>query len=203
MKRDEDEKLKWKLLDTKHPVQNQWLDLREETYQMPDGSVAGPFYTFSKKSYVVIAAMDEDDRFVCVRQYRQGIGKVTVEFPAGAIETSMRHPDHETAFAAAQRELMEETGCVSEHWQFLEEIASMPSLNDDYAYLYLARGCRRVGEQKLDVTEFLEYETYSMEEIRAMIMDGSFPQPVHALAYYMAKEVLKKSGYSTEDNRGE
>jgi len=193
MARDEDEKLKWKLLETKHPVHNQWLDLREETYRMPDGSTAGPFFTFSKKSYVVIVALNEAGQYICVRQYRQGIGKVTVEFPAGAIETTVRHPDREPAFASAKRELQEETGCVSERWQFLEEIASLPTSNDDYAYLYLARDCHHVSDQKLDATEFLDYETHTAEEIRAMITDGTFPQPVHALAWYMAKEALNRT----------
>ena len=193
MARDEDEKLKWKLLETKHPVHNQWLDLREETYRMPDGSTAGPFFTFSKKSYVVIVALNEAGQYIFVRQYRQGIGRVTVEFPAGAIETTVRHPDRETAFAAAKRELQEETGCVSEQWQFLEEIASLPTSNDDYAYLYLARDCHHVSDQKLDATEFLDYETHTTEEIRAMITDGTFPQPVHALAWYMAKEALNRT----------
>ena len=92
-----------------------------------------------------------------------------------------------------RRELQEETGCVSEQWQFLEEIASLPTSNDDYAYLYLARDCHHVSDQKLDATEFLDYETHTTEEIRAMITDGTFPQPVHALAWYMAKEALNRT----------
>lgn len=186
-----DEELKWKLLSTSHPVKNQWIDLREETYRMPDGETAGPFYTFSRRNYAVVAALDQDGRYICVRQFRQGIGEVTTEFPAGAIESGEDKPDEETALAAAKRELMEETGCVSDHWTHLITIPSMATISDNYAYLFLAENCRKAGEQDLDATEFLNAGRLSGEEIRGLIRQGKFQQAVHAAAFLMAEEILR------------
>ena len=42
-------------------------------YRFPDGSVFEPYYSYSRRDYVVIVASDEDGNYLCVRQFRQGI----------------------------------------------------------------------------------------------------------------------------------
>lgn len=78
--------LAWEEISRKTLIHNEWIDLRESAYRFPDGSVFEPFYSYSRRDYVVIVATDEDGRYICVRQYRQGIKEVTTEFPAGGIE---------------------------------------------------------------------------------------------------------------------
>ena len=68
---DEREKLAWEPVKTEHIVQDRWIDFRKTEFRMPDGSLLGPFYNYSRRSYVVIIASDEAGRFLCVRQYRQ------------------------------------------------------------------------------------------------------------------------------------
>ena len=81
-----DDALKWKPVSTEHVVQDKWIDFRRMAFELPDGTVFSPYYNFSRRSYVVIVASDEADRYLCVRQYRHGIGEVTTEFVAGGIE---------------------------------------------------------------------------------------------------------------------
>ena len=81
-----EQNLTWKEIETEHLIQDEWLDFRKSTYRMPDGSVWSPFYTYSRKDYVVIVATDEEGRYICVRQFRQGLREVTTEFPAGGLE---------------------------------------------------------------------------------------------------------------------
>ena len=71
MDRD-DLNLKWKHLHTEHLIQDQWIYLRATAYQMPDGNVYEPYYTFRRKDYVVIVASDTEGRYLTVRQFRQG-----------------------------------------------------------------------------------------------------------------------------------
>ncbi len=78
--------LAWEEVSTEHIVQDEWIDFRRSSYRFPDGSIHGPFYSYIRKDYVVIVASDEEGRYICVRQFRQGIGEVTTEFPAGGIE---------------------------------------------------------------------------------------------------------------------
>ena len=107
------ENLEWEEISTEHIVQDEWIDFRRSAYRFPDGSVFEPYYSYSRRDYVVIAASDEEGRYLCVRQYRQGIGEVTTEFPAGGIERSDgreygsgNYPSvSEDALEAAKREL--------------------------------------------------------------------------------------------------
>ena len=86
--KNNDENLKWEEISTEHIVQNEWIDFRKSAYRFPDGSVFEPFYSYSRRDYVVIVASDTEGNFICVRQFRQGIKEVTTEFPAGGIERS-------------------------------------------------------------------------------------------------------------------
>ena len=89
-----DENLRWKLVKEEHLRQDKWIDFRQNIYELPDGTEIGPVYNFSKHSFSVVVATDEEGRYICVRQYRHGIDEITTEFPAGAIEykESEEHP---------------------------------------------------------------------------------------------------------------
>ncbi|MEE8886790.1 MAG: NUDIX hydrolase [Eubacteriales bacterium] len=192
--KNEDEALKWKLVKSEHIVHDKWVDFRREAYQLPDGRVFDPYYTYSRRSYVVIVASDEDGKFLCVRQYRQGIHEVTTEFPAGGIETPGNSADYqdrehaEHALEAAKRELKEETGCVSDDWSHLITIPSNATVADNYAFVYRAKNCHLVSGQKLDETEFLHMHRLSPDEIEDLIRHGKFQQAIHVMAWLLAKE---------------
>ena len=123
----EDRDLVWEEISTEHLIRDEWIDLRRSAFRFPDGRVFEPYYSYTRRDYVVVVASDPDGRYLCVRQFRQGIRKVTTEFPAGGIErgdrTAPGESDPDTALAAARRELLEETGCVSDDWTFLMKVA--------------------------------------------------------------------------------
>ena len=84
MRKDQD--FIWTPLSVEHIVQDEWIDFRKVKYRYPDGRVFEPFYQYSRRSYSVIVPVTEDGQYLCVRQFRHGIGEVTTEFPAGGIE---------------------------------------------------------------------------------------------------------------------
>ena len=187
--------LVWEPLEVEHIEKNQWIDFRRTTYRLPDGAVSKPVYTYSRRNYVVIVAVDEAGKYLCVRQFRQGIGAVTTEFPAGGIERSDGRdyggsPDLEDILEAAKRELREETGCVSDCWTHLLSVPSNATIADNYAHLILAEKCRKIGGLHLDDGEFLNDVVLSGEEIEGLVARGQFQQASHILAYFMAKEKL-------------
>ena len=65
-----EEELRWEAVRTEHLVRDQWIDFRKTAYKMPDGRVLEPYYSYSRRSYVVIVASDEEGKFLCVRQFR-------------------------------------------------------------------------------------------------------------------------------------
>ena len=185
--------LAWEEISTEHIIQDEWIDFRRSAYRFPDGSVFEPYYSYSRKDYVVIVASDTEGNYLCVRQYRQGIEKVTTEFPAGGIERTDGKEyggsgdiSAEESLAAAKRELREETGYESDEWRHLLKVPSNATIADNYAHLFVARNCRKVSGQDLDDTEFLNVIKLSAQEIETLIAEGKFQQAVHIAAWLLA-----------------
>lgn len=193
---NKDADLMWEPVSVEHVIQDKWIDLRRAEYRFPDGTTFSPFYNYSRRSYVVIVASDAEGNYLCVRQYRHGIGEVTTEFVAGGIESSTGREyitkedtlsSHENALEAAKRELKEETGYTSDEWEHLLTIPSAATIADNYAFIFRARNCRRTSEQHTDSTEFLRMEKYSAEEIEELIATGRFQQAMHVMAWLLAQ----------------
>ena len=185
--------LAWEEISTEHIIQDEWIDFRRSAYRFPDGSVFEPYYSYSRKDYVVIVASDTEGNYLCVRQYRQGIEKVTTEFPAGGIERTDGKEyggsgdiSAEESLAAAKRELREETGYESDEWRHLLKVPSNATIADNYAHLFVARNCRKVSGQDLDDTEFLNVIKLSAQEIETLIAEEKFQQAVHIAAWLLA-----------------
>jgi ADP-ribose pyrophosphatase len=192
----DDQALTWQEVETEHLAEDQWIDFRRVKYRMPDGSEAAPFYNYSRKDYVVIAARDTEGRFICVRQFRHGIRTCTTEFPAGGIEGEEGHDyalpskstvSMEAALEAARRELKEETGYVSDSWRHLITIPSNATIADNYAYVFAAQDCRKAAEPDPDDTEFLGDVLLTEREIEGLIRQGGFQQALHVMAFMMLK----------------
>ena len=199
-----EENLAWTELKTEHIIQDEWIDFRRSSYRYPDGRVFEPFYSYSRRNYTVVVASDEEGRYLCVRQYRQGIRKVTTEFPAGGIErvSGKEYGSNEyieTALEAAKRELSEETGYVSDDWDHLLTVPANATLADNYAFVFRARNCRKECEQDLDETEVLGVKKLSAVEIEALIHTGEFQQAVHVMAWLLAKEAKQGSERITDN----
>ena len=191
-----DADLMWETVHVEHVIQDQWMDLRKVEYRFPDGSTFSPYYNYSRRSYAVIVASDEDGKYLCVRQFRHGIGEVTTEFVAGGIECDNGKEyiskqdtvtSREDALAAAKRELEEETGYTSDEWEHLITIPSAATIADNYAFIFRAKNCRRTHEQHTDSTEFLRMEKYSAGEIEELIATGKFQQAMHVMAWLLAQ----------------
>ncbi|MBO5550599.1 MAG: NUDIX hydrolase [Lachnospiraceae bacterium] len=196
MENNDREQLEWEEISVEHIVQDEWIDIRRSAYRFPDGSVFEPYYSYSRRDYVVIVASDEEGRYLCVRQFRQGIKEVTTEFVAGGIERrdgkeyggDRSRASSEDALTAAKRELKEETGYEGGEWTHLLTVPSNATIADNYAHIFSAVNCRRTGGQRLDETEFLNVARLSGDEIDKMVASGEFKQAVHCLAWLLAKK---------------
>ncbi len=190
-----DNNLTWKLQKEEHVIQDEWIDFRRNDYLLPNGSVIGPVYNYSKHSFSIVVATDKDNNFICVRQYRHGIDELTTEFPAGGIEYKDKSDvpyitfeniiaSEEDAFLAAKRELKEETGYISDNWSHLITTPANATLSNSNVHIYCATNCQKVASQELDDTEFLNVELISEEALKKKIFGGDFKQSLHILAYY-------------------
>lgn len=151
-------------------------------YRMPSGKEAD-WDILAGGRTVAIVALTEGDEVVVVRQFRPGPAKVLLELPGGNV-------DHgESVEAAAERELLEETGFKA---TTLEVVAQtwLAAYATAERYAVVARGCRRVAAPTPDPGEFLEPVELSMSEFVRHVLGGQLTDADIALRGLVALGVL-------------
>ena len=93
---------------------------------------------------VGIVAVTSTGCVVLVEQHRPPVDRRVIELPAGLSRDLAEHAN-ETLLAAAQRELLEETGYTAESWTELVSGYSSPGLTDESITLFLAERLQRQG----------------------------------------------------------
>lgn len=146
------------------------------------GANIDEFHVLEVPKWACVCCIDESGRLVLIRQYRHGIGRVTLELPAGVIESS------ETPLEGAQRELLEETGYTSDDWTALPTLAPEPARHTNHAHCFVARRARRTGKQNLDEVEDLVVELFPVSDLMHCIETGEITHAVHVAALLWAKQ---------------
>jgi ADP-ribose pyrophosphatase len=116
-------------------VLHEWAAWRlvERQFRDPHGNSFARTFVESP-GVVAIAAVDDRERLVMVRQYRPALDMTLWEIPAG-----MRDVEGESPLTCAQRELREETGFVAVEWAELGRVAQSPGTSNSIAEVFLAR----------------------------------------------------------------
>ena len=154
-------------LSGKHVFKGRIIDLEVDQIQLPDGhnSIRE---VINHPGGVAIAALNERDELLMVRQFRYPFRTVLLELPAGKLEPG------EIPLEAAKREQKEETGTQAEEYLSLGKYFATPAYCTEQIYLWACR-VTAFGEQHLDEGEFLEVETVPLEKAVAMVLNNEIP----------------------------
>ena len=107
---------------------------------------------------------------------------VLASFPEGLVDP------RESPEMTARRELLEETGFEAGHISLLKEVRS--AYTTERQVILLASDCHKVGQQKLDATEFIEVFTLPLTEFRKMLRQAEDTSFVNVDAGYLALDKL-------------
>lgn len=112
-------------------------------------------------------ALTPEKEVVLVEQYRFGIQEPTLEIPGGMVDAP------ESPLEGAKRELLEETGYVSEEWTNLGKVSANPAIQDNFTHLFLARNCRFKGAKNPDTHERINVHKLSIDRFLNLVKDGT------------------------------
>ena len=143
-----------------------WIKVLRERVRLPGGRVVEDYHRIAIADCVIMYAETDDGRVVVERQYKHGAQNVGLSLPAGAIDAG------EDPLLAAQRELLEETGYEARDWKLAGRYAVNGNYGCGFAYMYLARGAKRVAEPESGDLEHIEVELLDREQLRASIYNG-------------------------------
>ncbi|QIX27524.1 NUDIX hydrolase [Nocardioides sp. JQ2195] len=129
-----------------------------------------------------VLAIDDQDRVLCLRQYRHPAQRRFLELPAGICD----HPG-EDPLEVAVRELREEVEFEAAEWTHLISVWGSPGISAEQHHYYLARGlsaCDR-GDFELEAEEAdMETLWVPLDELRKAVLDGRVTDGPVALAIF-------------------
>ncbi|MGY2133125.1 NUDIX hydrolase [Hymenobacter sp. HD11105] len=157
----------WKTISSEVVFSHRWYTLRRDHVALPGGQVLDDYFVSVRSNVVLIFAVTEDNQVLLVRQYKHGLGRITIELPGGVIDAGEKAPQE-----AAKRELLEETGYASEEIELLLEVSDNPTKDTNTTHFFLMRNARRVAVQKLDATENIEVLTLPLPQLESMVLNG-------------------------------
>jgi 8-oxo-dGTP pyrophosphatase MutT (NUDIX family) len=178
----------WKRLGSERLLENPYFSLRSDRLRLPDGGIKDPYYVLERPDAAIAFPLTVGGEVVLVRQYRPPLGMMELGLPAGLVE------DGESPEAAARRELSEETGYSGGEWEPLGSLASSPSLKDNWAYLFLARGVEKTAAPDPDEHELVEVVRVPLKELPDLVHVGKIISSSGVAAVMLALERLRGDG---------
>jgi len=161
----------WQVLESEQLLDfSPWLRVIRQNVRLANGATIPNYLLTPSRDYSMIVALTDDDHVLVVRQYKHGPERVLYDLPAGYLET----PD-EDPLAAAQRELLEETGYQAAHWVSLGAYYLDTNRSATRAHFFLATGLQAVAAQNLDDTEMLTHHLIPRAQILPLLQSGEMP----------------------------
>ena len=131
-----------------------------------------------------VVAVDDAGRVILVRQMRIAVGRITMEIPAGKLDSAEEDP-----LDCARRELSEETGLEADRWEEMTCMETTPGFCNERIHLYLASGLHQ-GASHPDADEFVDLTRMPLQDAVRRVMDGTFRDGKTCLAIMMAASRL-------------
>lgn len=167
------DELDWQLVDQQYGDDLILFQARFDHRRHPVSGEVLRRIVLESVDWVNMVAITDDGQLVMVRQYRFGVGYSTLETPGGMVDPG------ETPLAAAQRELLEETGYSGGTWSSLGAVEPNPAFHDHLCHHFLARGVRATHAQDLGRGEAIEVQLLTEQQLTRSVHDG---QIRHVLA---------------------
>jgi ADP-ribose pyrophosphatase len=141
-----------------------WLKLYSDTLELPDGKRLSGWHHVELLDFAGIVARRTDGRFILIRQYKHGVGDVSLTLPGGAMNAG------EAPLAAAKRELLEETGHSAPSWRPIISFVTHANQRCSAGHMFYAEAAEPVAAPDSGDLEEMELVYLGEAELRRALM---------------------------------
>jgi ADP-ribose pyrophosphatase len=150
----------------KKVFQGEIFEVWQWEQKLYDGS-SQTFEMLRRADSTIVIAVTEEKTIVITEQMQPNWERPLVSLPGGIVEHD------EDALSAAKRELLEETGFASDHWELWREFSPMGKVVRSM-WVFIARHARRVSDPTPDAGERITVRTADLDELIAAAFREDF-----------------------------
>ena len=141
---------------------NQWFQVINKYYENEKKN----YYVLNIPDSSVILPITKNNEFIIIKQFRESLDNYSLELPAGFID------ENETPQQAAERELFEETGYISNEFIYLGIGRLMINRTNSVQHLFAAKNINQKSKPK----ENIEVLKIKQTKLYNMILEDKFVQ---------------------------
>lgn len=153
---------------------------RSEIARSPRTGEEHEFFIIEGGDWVNVIPLTPDEEVVLIEQYRHGSKRVELEIPGGIIDVKDASP-----IAAAERELLEETGYRGTRSILLGTIRPNPAIQENNLHIVLVEGAVPAGDVQFDPAEDIHVVPMPLREIDQLIAHGKIAHSLVIAAFHL------------------
>jgi 8-oxo-dGTP pyrophosphatase MutT (NUDIX family) len=159
---------KWKIIKEADVSPNKWFPVLQHTVELPNGKIIDDYFISPMGNGVIVLPLTTNNEIVLIKQYKHGVGEITIELPAGGQQPGL------TLEESAIAELEEEAGIKTtvNNLIYLGKTTIIPSKTSHISYYYLAKNLEFNSAQHLDATEDIEIIKVAPKQVLEMIKNN-------------------------------
>ena len=179
----------WKQIQAKTVFESPYLNVVEDTVELPTGKQIKWFRFDNVPDGVSIILKNDEGRILLARQYCHPGRHMVWEFPGGRCE------ENEKVEATARREAEEEVGVYPQTLEKLGRFLQNARRSAHYIHVFLGTDLD-MRPSSPEPAEFIEWAWYTEQEIDAMIRQGEIEEVILLASWALYKN-------RTRDMKGE
>jgi ADP-ribose pyrophosphatase YjhB (NUDIX family) len=171
---------RWKILSSEEVYRTPWIKVRRDEVLTHNNKPLTYSVVELHHPSVFIVATNSKNEILMQQCYRYTVDKTIWEIPAG-------HSDGEDLLKAAKRELLEETGYVSDEWKHLGGIHQIIGIGDAPLVAFWAKNVRKVSKKTDNLEDISGHTFMSLSDIESLVRQDKFDDAPVLAVLYMAK----------------